>query len=168
MKSGLEIWNLEVPECNLKYGSLLKESAPGEHFYKCLFLRHRREDREHLISSEQGQRGMRHTRREECWNFYQLRARNNGLESGNWNTGQKAAFRVVMGIEFLCSCCLRIPAALTLGLASTLPAATGAQVSTEGCFAIARWTHCISDRRYTFMKLRLGTCPVGPAETGIK
>lgn len=116
-----------------------------------------REDGEHLIRSEEGQRGMRHTRRAECLNFYQLRARKNGLDSGIWNTGQKAAFRGVMGIEFLCSCGLRIPAALTLGLPSTLPAATCAQVSPEGCFAVAGWTHCISDRRYTFMKLRLGT-----------
>lgn len=74
------------------------------------------EDVEHLISSEEGQRGMRHSGREAYWNFYQLsateRSRNNGLESGNWNTSQKAAFSGVMGIVIFCSRSLRISAAL--------------------------------------------------------
>lgn len=91
------------------------KSGPGEHFSKHLFLRHTMEDEEHVISSGEGQRGMKHTRRQKYWNFHQLsatteRSGSNGLESGTCKTSQKVAFSGVMRVVIFCSHGLGIPA----------------------------------------------------------
>lgn len=84
-------------------GHAYENSWPREHFYT--------EDEEHLISREEGQRGMKHDRGEECWHSYHLsateRSRNNGLESDNWNTSRKAALRGVTEVV-ISSCSLRL------------------------------------------------------------
>lgn len=99
----MEMIGMQIKMCEFtQRGHAYENSWPREHFYT--------EDEEHLISREEGQRGMKHDRGEECWHSYHLSATERSRTMGWRVTTGIPVGRLLSGVTevVISSCSLRL------------------------------------------------------------